>query len=314
MNPKYRNRLPQLNGKQCICDGGIETHLVFNEGFDLPLFAAFPLVGDPVGRAAIDRYMRGFANIALRDGKGFILDTPTWRASARWANDIEVSIEFVRQCHIDAVQSLFRLRAELETPEAPFIINGAVGPQDDGYNPKNFMSSREAETYHAEQIGWFSDLGTDMVSAVTMTYAGEAIGIANACAKADMPSVISFTVETDGNLPSAQPIGDAIAEVDSETRSAPAYYMINCAHPDHFDSVIRERPAWLSRVMGIRANASRMSHAELDVAEELDFGDPLELAQQYLRLAEILPNLTVMGGCCGTDHRHIDTISKVCSN
>lgn len=314
MKPKYRDRLPQLAGVPCICDGGLETHLIFTAGIELPMFAAFPLVQDKHGRKALEAYMRRFAKIALRDRKGFLMDTPTWRASSRWASEIEISNEFLFQCHQDAIQSLFRLREELEAPGSPFIVNGAIGPQDDGYNPQNYMTITEAKDYHSQQVSWFTELGADMVSAVTMTYIEEALGIAIASANKAMPFAISFTVETDGKLPSGQSLGDAIMQVDSTTDNAPAYFMINCAHPDHFMDVIGGRPPWLSRVMGIRANASRLSHQELDAAEELDAGDPQQLGQQYREMTEIFPNLTVMGGCCGTDHAHIDAISEACSS
>ncbi|MFA3921038.1 homocysteine S-methyltransferase family protein [Ruegeria hyattellae] len=312
MSAKYRDRLPQLLGKQCLSDGGLETHLIFNEGYDLPMFAAFTLLQEEAGRQALDRYMRRFAKIALRDGRGLILDTPTWRASARWAKDIEISVDTLARLHCEAVERLHDLRTELETPASPFVVNGVIGPQDDGYNPQTFMNRNVAQIYHGQQVDWFAALDVDMVSAITMTYADEAIGITNACADVQIPVVISFTVETDGRLPSGQRLGEAIEQVDAEAVLAPAYYMINCAHPDHFADVLTGNPAWLSRVMGIRANASRMSHEELDAAEELDEGNPQELGGHYRQLAGILPNLTVMGGCCGTDHRHIDEISKAC--
>jgi S-methylmethionine-dependent homocysteine/selenocysteine methylase len=118
--------------------------------------------------------------------------------------------------------------------------------------------------------------------------------------------VISFTVETDGVLPSGAPLGDAIAQVDEATDAAPAYYMVNCAHPTHFEDVLEN--GGLERVRGLRANASMKSHAELDEAEELDQGDPADLAERYRRLRPLLPNLAVVGGCCGTDERHIEAI------
>lgn len=310
----YRNNLPQLNGKPFLTDGGLETTLVFQDAFDLPLFAAFTLLKSPDGRAAIDRYMRKFCEIAVQHNKGFVLDTPTWRASRRWANDLRIPMEDVRAAHAQAVSALKVLRAEYETPRSPFVINGVLGPQDDGYNPEAFMSTGEAEDYHGEQVAWFAEFGTDMVSAITMTYVEEAIGIAKAAERLDMPSVISFTVETDGNLPSGQPLGAAIEQVDRETGSAPAYFMINCAHPDHFTHVLGGDTAWLGRIMGLRANASRMSHEELDNAEKLDAGNPTELGGQYRELKALLPNLTVMGGCCGTDQRHVHAISEACGH
>ncbi|NNF77021.1 MAG: homocysteine S-methyltransferase, partial [Rhizobiales bacterium] len=198
----YRNNLPQLNGKLFLTDGGLETTLVFLDEFDLPLFAAFTLLKSPDGRAAIDRYMRKYCEIAVRDRKGFVLDTPTWRASSRWASELRISTDDLKAAHAQAICALKVLRAEYETPSSPFVINGVLGPQDDGYNPETFMSSAQAQNYHAQQIGWFAELGADMVSAITMTYVEEAVGVAMAAQAAGMPCVISFTVETDGNLPS----------------------------------------------------------------------------------------------------------------
>lgn len=308
----YRNKLPQLNGVPCLTDAGMETWLLFKEGIDMPLFASFPLINQKEGRAAIDRYMREFCVLARRDNKGFIIDTPTWRASKRWADELGYSEPALRDIHKNSIEYLNQLRAEYDSKSSPIIINGIIGPQDDGYNPEQFLSSAEAEDYHSQQVNWFAEFGADMVSVLTITYSDEAIGAAKAAQKADIPSVISFTVETDGNLPSGQPLGDAIEQVDAATGSAPAYYMINCAHPDHFMPVLEQGGAWRKRIMGLRANASRMSHAELDQAEELDDGNPNELGSQYHDLRQLLPNLMVMGGCCGTDYRHVEAISTSC--
>ncbi|MEX0345713.1 MAG: homocysteine S-methyltransferase family protein [Rhizobiaceae bacterium] len=306
---QMQTRLPQMNGKAFLTDGGLETTLIFQDGLDLPLFAAFTLLEDARGSAAIERYLRKYCELAVRDGKGFVMDTPTWRASKRWADELGVSETSLRLAHAKAIEKLMTLRVEYETPQSPFVINGVLGPQDDGYNPSHLMDAADAESYHAQQIGWFADFGADMVSAITMTYVEEAIGIARAAREANMPSVISFTVETDGKLPSGQELPEAIMQVDRETGNAPAYFMINCAHPDHFTHVLNGESGWRERVMGVRANASRMSHAELDEAEELDDGDPMELGAQYRQLKTMLPNLNVFGGCCGTDHRHVDAIS-----
>lgn len=305
---KYRNALPQLAGKQMITDGGLETTLIFQDGIDLPLFAAFKALETDAGMLAMEAYMDRFARIALDAKRGFIMDTPTWRASAGWASDMSMSHHDLEAVHREAVATLTALRARFETDQSPFVINGVIGPQDDGYAPTKVLTAEQAETYHQAQVGWFDRFGADMVSAITMTYADEAIGIASAAKSQNMPVSIAFTVETDGRLPSGQALSDAIHEVDEATDSYPAYYMINCAHPDHFAHVLRGD--WTKRIMGLRANASRMSHAELDAAETLDDGDPQELGQLYAGLSVLLPNLTVMGGCCGTDHRHVAAICK----
>src|SRR3712207_4511764 len=126
-----------------------------------------------------------------------------------------------------------------------------------------------------------------------------------------MPVVISFTPEVDGRLPTGQPLGEAIEEVDTATGGVPAYYMINCAHPTHFDGAL-DGEAWTERLRGLRANASRRSHAELDAAPDLDDGDPIELGAEYAALRRRHPWINVLGGCCGTDHRHIEQICAAC--
>ncbi len=300
---KYRHALPQLNGTQMITDGGLETTLVFHEGIDLPYFAAFKALETDEGIRIMDAYMTRYAKLAVAEKRGFVMDTPTWRASARWGGEMWMTQNALREIHREAIATLNKLRSAYETPSSPFVINGVIGPQDDGYSPAAKLSAENAEQYHQVQVKWFVELGADMVSALTMTYVDEALGIARAAKAAGIPLAISFTVETDGRLPSGEALGDAIAAVDAATDSAPAYYMINCAHPDHFADVLKGD--WTSRIMGIRANASRLSHAELDAAETLDDGDPDELGMLYGGLSALLPNLTVIGGCCGTDHRHV---------
>lgn len=205
------------------------------------------------------------------------------------------------------------VRESHETGETPIVISGAIGPQDDGYNPSEIMSAEQAREYHSTQVETFAGTAADIVSAITMTYVDEAIGITKAAQDADIPVVISFTVETDGRLPSGEALGDAITLVDEATAGGPVYFMINCAHPTHFDQVVAEPGDWRERIHGLRANASKMSHEELDEAEELDSGDPADLGARYDALRTDLPNLNVVGGCCGTDHRHVRAIAEAWS-
>jgi S-methylmethionine-dependent homocysteine/selenocysteine methylase len=307
--PAYRNHLPQLDADVFLTDGGIETTLIFDDGFELPDFAAFTLLADGPGRAALVRYFESYVAIAVRDGVGIILETPTWRASADWAGRLGCSLEELAAINRDAVELLVDIRRKRETASTPIVVSGCVGPRGDGYQVQSTMTVDEARNYHAVQVQTFADTEADLATAITMTYQDEAIGVAEAARAAGMPVVISFTVETDGRLPSGQPLGEAIRAVDAATGSYPAYYMVNCAHPTHFAPLLGGPPAWASRLGGVRANASKLSHAELDEAEELDRGDPLELAARYRELRDQLPALRVLGGCCGTDHRHIDAMS-----
>lgn len=301
----YRDRLPQLDDGPFLTDGGIETVLIFHEGLDLPEFAAFDLLKDEAGTAALRQYYRPYAELARERGLGFVLESPTWRASPRWAAALGYSDAELDRLNRKAIALMEELRDE-HANGAPIVISGCVGPHDDGYNPAEMLSADAARDYHATQIGTFGATAADMVTAITMTYAEEAIGIARAAAAAGMPAAISFTLETDGRLPSGQPLAEAIAQVDADT--APAYYMINCAHPTHFEAVLDGGGPWTERIRGLRANASTRSHAELDEATELDEGDPADLGARYAALRSGLPRLSVVGGCCGTDHRHIAAI------
>jgi S-methylmethionine-dependent homocysteine/selenocysteine methylase len=299
--------LPQLSAPLFIADGGLETTLVFLHGVDLPDFAAFPLLDDHGGREHLRRYYDPYLDIAERRNVGIVIDTPTWRANHDWAARLGYSSEQLADLNRRSVAFVRELVAS--RPRLVAVVNGVIGPRGDGYVVDNAMTASEAHHYHAMQARAFATAGADMVTAVTMTYADEAIGVVRAGADSGLPVVISFTVETDGRLPSGQPLGDAVDAVDAATADGPAYYMVNCAHPTHFEHVLGGGARWLERIKGVRANASRQSHAELDAAEELDRGDECELAADYVRLQSVLPDLRVVGGCCGTDHRHIDAIS-----
>ena len=303
----YRERLPQLDGGLFLTDGGIETTLIFHQGLELPLFAAFDLLKDEEGTDALRRYYAPYAESARERGLGLVLESPTWRASPGWAEQLGYSLDQLDALNRKAIALMEELRAEYQG-DAPIVISGCVGPEGDGYAPETMLSADEAERYHSTQIGTFADTAADMVTAITMTYAEEATGVTRAAAAVGLPVAISFTLETDGRLPSGQALGGAIQEVDDATDGGPAYYMINCAHPTHFEDAIAGGEPWLARIGGLRTNASTKSHAELDEAEELDEGDPADLAARHAALKTRLPAVNVLGGCCGTDHRHVDAI------
>lgn len=310
--PKYRTRLPQQNGQAFLTDGGMETTLIYHDGIDLPCFASFTLLATSEGREKTRAYYARYAALALKAGVGFVLENPTWRANRDWAEKLGYSRDQLAKANRDAIALMTELRDKLEAPGSPFVISGNIGPRGDGYDPGKLMSAKEAEDYHGEQIAVFRDTAADMVSAFTMNSVNEAIGIVHAAKTAQMPVVISFTLETDGKLPTGETLKDAIAQVDTATGAAPAYYMVNCAHPTHFRDVLSRNESWVKRIGGIRANASRRSHAELETATELDAGDPVEFGRLHAGLRRLLPRATVFGGCCGTDHRHVEQISLAC--
>jgi S-methylmethionine-dependent homocysteine/selenocysteine methylase len=296
-----------LGGGTFITDGGMETTLIFQQGMELPDFASFVLLDDPEGVEALRAYFRPYIELARDRGVGILLDTPTWRANADWGERLGYTPEQLADVNRRAVALLEELRAESEG-RPPLVISGCVGPRGDGYAVGEEMSAEEAEAYHSAQIETFAGTAADVVSALTLTYANEAIGVVRAAKAAGLPVVISFTVETDGRLPSGRPLGEAIEAVEEATDGAAAYFMVNCAHPTHFEHVLDPRQPWTARIRGVRANASTKSHAELDESDELDAGDPHDLADRYRTLRERLPNLAVVGGCCGTDDTHVREI------
>jgi homocysteine S-methyltransferase len=300
-------RVPLLDGGTFITDGGMETSLIFRQGMELPDFASFVLLDDETGIEALRAYFRPYLDLARDRGVGILLDTPTWRANADWGERLGYTPERLDGVNRRAVALLEELRAEADG-RPPLVISGCVGPRGDGYVVGEEMSPEEAEAYHRPQVATFADTAADVVSALTMTYAGEAIGIVRAAAAAGLPVVISFTVETDGRLPSGQRLGEAIGAVDEATDGAAAYFMVNCAHPTHFEHVLDPEEPWAARIRGVRANASAKSHAELDASDELDAGDARDLGERYRTLRARLPNLTVVGGCCGTDETHVREI------
>jgi S-methylmethionine-dependent homocysteine/selenocysteine methylase len=301
--------LPQLTSdRPFIADGGLETVLIFLDGIDLADFASFPLLDTERGHDALTTYYETYIGLAARHDRGVVLDTPTWRASLDWGARLGYDADRLADINRRAI-ALVRDVARRH-PSTDVVINGAVGPRGDGYVVHTAMSVDEASRFHSLQARAFAEAGADMMSAVTMTYVEEAIGITRAAVDVGIPVAVSFTVETDGRLPAGQSLGDAIMQVDDITAAAPSYFLVNCAHPTHFHEVLAQGAGseWLGRIKGVRANASTMSHAELDIATELDRGDIVDLAAWYHRLQGLI-DLRVVGGCCGTDREHIDAIA-----
>ena len=310
---KYRDSLPQIGGDFFMTDGGIETTLIFHDGQELPYFAAFHLLKTPAGESVLRAYFRTYAELARKLNIGLILEAATWRSNPDWGAKLGYNADSLAAANREAVRLLEEIRSEYESETSPIVISGCIGPRGDGYVPDRAMSESEAEDYHQQQVRTFAGTAADLVTAITMNYVEEAIGVTRAARAASMPAVISFTVETDGKLPTGQSLEGAIRQVDDATSAYPAYFMINCAHPGHFDHAIRSNESWTARVRGLRANASRMSHAELNEAPELDAGNPAELGRECAALRTLkLKHLNVMGGCCGTDHRHVEQIAIAC--
>jgi homocysteine S-methyltransferase len=304
-----RGLLPFESERILLAEGGQETELIFREGLDLPCFASFPLVEIDEGRRALLRYYESYLDVARRHGIGLVLDAPTWRANPDWGAELGYDKTRLGEVNRAAVAFVESIRSE-HGDDATILLNAPIGPRGDAYNPSTLMTAAAAERYHEWQLTALAETTVDLVTALTMTYPDEAIGVALAARSVELPVVVSFTVETDGRLPSGHSLEEAIEGVDSATDRAPTFFMVNCAHPTHFADALDIGAPWLDRIGGLRCNASAKSHAELDESEELDEGDPEELALLHAAIRDRLRHVRLIGGCCGTNHRHVDAISS----
>jgi S-methylmethionine-dependent homocysteine/selenocysteine methylase len=311
---KYRNGLPQMSGDLFLRDGGLETVLAFVKGFALPEFASFNLVNDDDGREVISSHLQSFAAVARDHSVGLILGSPTWRANRDWGEKLGYTGETLADTIRKSVELVGKVRNEFENANTPIVIEGTMGSRGDGYNPKEFMTAEQAEEYHSTQIGTFVDTDVDTVTAFTLSYVDEAVGIVKAARSAKMPVAISFTLGTDGCLPTGLSLVDAIEQVDTATGGGPDYYMINCVHPIYFAETLASGDPRLKRVRGLMPNASSKSHEELEEANELDEGNPAELAEQLHEIRKGMPWVNILAGCCGTDSRLAKAICETCGS
>ena len=306
---RYRDSLPQLDGDVLLTDGGMETTLVFSDGLDLPCFASFPLLEHDEGRAAMTRYFEPYLDVARRHGTGFVLEANTWRANPSGAPSSATPSTISRRRTGAASRFVEEIRDREEEPGRPFVISAPIGPEGDAYDPASRMTAEEAEAYHSWQVGVLAETASRLRHRRSRSPTSRRRSASSRAASgAEMPVVMSFTVETDGRLPSGQPLAEAIEQVDAR-RTVP---------PPTSWSTAPTRPISCRCSTGLdRGSASSASartrptksHAELDESEVLDDGDPVELAGGYLAIGERLPHLTVLGGCCGTDHRHVASVA-----
>lgn len=305
--PAASDLLPDAAGAVVLTDGGLETHLIFERGISLPEFASFPLVDDDAGREVLRAYYRPFLQVGAEAGLPLVLQTPTWRASSEWGELLGYDAAGLAGANRRSIELLAELRGS--TGGEGVVVSGCIGPRGDAYVDLGSMTPEQAAAYHAVQIEVLADAGAALISAMTLTNPAEAIGVVQAAALVGIPVVVSFTVETDGRLPGGMRLADAIAEVDDATDGGADHFLVNCAHPDHVRPVLDADDGALGRLRGVKANASRRSHAELNESTSLDAGDPLEFGTLLADLHAAHPSLSVLGGCCGTDPRHLAAVA-----
>jgi homocysteine S-methyltransferase len=289
-----------------VTDGGIETDLIHRRGVQLVDFPAFPLVETPDGRAVLRGYFDDYAAIAAAHGRALMLESPTWRANPDWGRRLGYSDDGLAAANVRAVEFLHALRDAYSPAVGDVRVSGTIGPRHDGYSQADEIEPGDAAAYHGAQLAAFAAAGADLATAYTITYVGEAIGIVQAARRVGVPIAVSLTVETDGRLASGMRLVEAIDRVDDV--AAPDYFLVNCAHPSHVQAALTEPGEWVQRIAGTRTNASTAGHDDLDEAVERGDGELAEFAAaQHLLMAK-LPHLAIVGGCCGTDARHIAAV------
>lgn len=292
-----------LSAQRYVTDGGCETDLIYHHGWDLPEFASFPLLDSEKGCDDLRRYFGEYVEVARAAGAGFLVETPTWRSNPDHGAALGYGPADLTRVNREAISFAREVADSVRSELADVMVGGVLGPRADGYISEAPTDPASAEAYHRPQLEAFAVAGADYAVAYTLTDPGEAIGIVRAARACGLPVAVSFTVETDGSLPSGDTLGDAIERVDAA--AAPDHFLVNCAHPTHIAGALASGGGWRDRIVGIRPNASKLSHAELDACTELDEGDLGELAESHAAIARALPNLRIVGGCCGTDHRHV---------
>lgn len=295
-------QLPLEGNKTFLVYAGTGTDLIFNHGVELPGFASFPLLEEPGTRVILAGQMQALVDLAREMNVGCILDAPTWMANADRAAPLGYDAERLAEVNKDAVSLMEDVRQASARDDV--LVSACIGPRYDPYADIPPVPVEDARQYHAAQMQSLKDTSVDLVTAYTFNRPSEAAGCILAARDADLPIIMSLVVETDGCLADGTKLVDGIDQIDAATDSAALFFMVNCAHPTHFAGAIGNHP----RLRGLVANASSCSHAELDEADELDEGDPIELGKQIAAIAQQNPSIQVFGGCCGTDMRHLKSM------
>jgi S-methylmethionine-dependent homocysteine/selenocysteine methylase len=306
---KYRNDLPQLRGVDLSTSGGMETWLQYAEGFPLRHFCAFEWLRDPKAKARLREFHRSAIEAVQEHGFGMIAEGIHYRASGDWGDLTGYSRQDLAKINAEGVDLYHELAREYDRPDTPVVVGGCIGPRGDAYEQGHQITADEAQEYHAEQMATLKDAGVDLITAATLSFTDEAIGIARAAQGLDVPVVLSFYVAGNGKIMGERSVPETMAEIDAATGGYPKYYMLNCAHPNEFAPAL-ENSAGLDRLGGFMPNASAKDKISLCRLGHLEDGDPVELGQQMGDVARRFPHVHVFGGCCGTDARHLGEIAK----
>lgn len=294
------------NGGNVMINGGLETTLIYKHNLDLPFFSCIDLFKTEETKQIMYDYYLDYVKAAKKYNVPVIIDTPTWRFNKDWAIQSGYNDQQLANRNKEAVDLVRGLKDVYDN----VIISGELGPRYDGYVISEKMTTEEAQQYHSAQVESFSSSNVDIITAATMNYVEEALGVTLAAKSTSTPLVVSFTLSSEGDLPSGMTLKEAIMKVDTISGEYPLHYMINCVHPVYFAELLKKNKdqAWIKRIKGIRPNASSKSHEELDNLGTLDVGDMDELANYCKEIQDSCKHIKLFGGCCGTTVEHIECI------
>tara|TARA_R100001377_G_scaffold80331_1_gene59158 strand:- start:1381 stop:2292 length:912 start_codon:yes stop_codon:yes gene_type:complete len=265
-----------------------------------------PLIFTKEGRAALRGLYQEYIDVAAASERPILLCTPTWRA-----NQERVAASKQRQdINVAAAKFMHDLVAS-QPKKVTVKVGGLIGCKNDCYLPEQGLSLHEARDFHRWQIDELASASVDFLMAVTLPSVEEAAGIAQAMQATGLPYIISFVIGADGRVLDGTALEAAIAYVDAHTTTKPLGYFVNCSYPSflHPATMAKIPPG---RLIGLQANASSLSHAQLEGSKELKAESVSEWAELMVQLNRDF-GLKILGGCCGTDDKHLSALIMHCS-
>jgi S-methylmethionine-dependent homocysteine/selenocysteine methylase len=300
---------PRKPGLLYLTEGGVETEIMYKWGHKLPHFAMFTLLDKPEAMADMKSMFARALEVAATQKTGLVLSSLDYRASPDWAALLGISADGLRDVHFRTVAFMKEVAAPFVEKIPDLVFSGVIGPRGDAYGKGGGITEEEAEDYHTPQLKNLRDAGADMACALTFNNIPEAVGVARAAKAVGIPLGLYFTLNSKGTLGSGPTLKEAVESVEEITQGAPSYYGLNCSHPLEFMESLEDGD-WLKRVRSIRPNAVRMEKVALCKLGHLEDGDPEELGQQMGDIRQKFPQMDILGGCCGTDERHLGEIAK----
>jgi S-methylmethionine-dependent homocysteine/selenocysteine methylase len=283
---------------------GIETRIIYEFKRPIGDFEAYKLLRDEAGRDILRRIYGSYAEIAVRYKLPIQLGTPTWRASCKWTTNVES----VNAAAVELLRVVMRQFAG-----ARIILAGVIGPASDGYEAREALSAQDAFAYHRDQTDDLARLDVDLLYAPTFPAFSELFDVARSMAQTGRPYALAPMLHPNGTMLDGTPLADAINRIDAEITPSPSHYMIGCLYPTHAQTALRalraSRPDLVKRVRGLKANASPLAPEALDKLNHLAATDVQVWVRDALACAREF-DLTILGGCCGTDEHYIDALAK----